>query len=107
MKKNCNTCEYGAENTYCNKHYRWNPNMDNEWGDILYCDDFLKRKPKPKVIEKKADKIVHLGCMNGWDFTPEIVNNCKHKVEINNESKSLTIYTCDICGFTYSVDSGG
>lgn len=54
--------------------------------------------PKPKEIQG-------LGWANGWTETPEIVKNCTHKQIVEQTGRCEHRHTCEICGYTYMVDS--
>lgn len=59
-----------------------------------------------KMEEKKERK--DFGYANGWKETPTEVVMCGelgHEIWIRNEGKCLNKYGCDICGYTYLVDS--
>ena len=50
-----------------------------------------------------------LGYANGWDKTPEIIKECEqkgHREEVRNVGRCLTEYSCAICGYKYTIDSG-
>jgi len=46
-----------------------------------------------------------LGYMNGWTKTPKIVEKCEHNVERTSDCKCVERVTCNVCGYTYCVDS--
>lgn len=51
-------------------------------------------------------KIKYLGYMNGWEKTPEIVQNCTHKTVQTEEYRSCHTHVyCPICGYSYDIDS--
>ena len=53
------------------------------------------------------NNIQSLGYANSWgDNVPDIVKNCKHIKKYNETIKrNVTSVTCEICGYTYKVDS--
>ena len=53
------------------------------------------------------NNIQSLGYANSWgDNVPDIVKNCKHtKKHKKTIERSVTSVTCEICGYTYKVDS--
>lgn len=48
-----------------------------------------------------------LGYANSWgDNVPDIVKNCKHTKKHNKTiERNVMAVTCEICGYTYKVDS--
>ena len=63
--------------------------------------------PAPETGEGNIIRM-DLGYANGWEKTPPIVEACKalgHVQGSRNEGNCLTRYGCDLCGFTYLVDS--
>lgn len=54
--------------------------------------------------EKK--EIKYLGWANGWgNETPEIVLKCTHRQKVEQTGRCEHRHTCEICGYTYMVDS--
>jgi hypothetical protein len=55
-------------------------------------------------------KSKYLGYANGWKDTPAIVTACKergHTVKgLGEQGRCVHRYGCDICGYSYDVDSG-
>jgi len=53
------------------------------------------------------NNIQSLGYANSWgDNVPDIVKNCKHTKKHNKTiERNVTSVTCEICGYTYKVDS--
>jgi hypothetical protein len=52
--------------------------------------------------------MINLGYANGWITVPEIREKCKcleHKLVVKNIGRCLNQYTCEICKYTYKVDS--
>ena len=48
------------------------------------------------------------GYLNGWNNTPEQVKKCReeqHPLKVENIGRCLNKYTCNICGYTYKIDS--
>ncbi len=62
-------------------------------------------------------EIRDLGWVNGWSKTPEIVQSCRdlreeyvdddHALELSGVNRGVQRVTCDTCGYTYQIDSGG
>ena len=53
-------------------------------------------------------KEVYLGYANGWKTTPEIVKNCVnlgHKQWHRSSGRCVSEYGCEICKYSFSVDS--
>jgi transposase-like protein len=50
--------------------------------------------------------LINLGLANDWATIPEIVKACTHDKEREQIGKCLTRYTCPVCHFTYTRDSG-
>ena len=55
-------------------------------------------------------QFIDLGYANGWvgGKTPKIALECarlNHRPSSSNEGKCLTKYYCEICGYSYSIDS--
>ncbi len=56
-----------------------------------------------------GETMTNLGYANGWVSTPEIRQKCKrldHKLVEKNIGRCLNEYTCEICKYSYKVDSG-
>jgi len=52
--------------------------------------------------------MTNYGYVNGWKETPEQVKKCrelKHKIIEKNIGRCRNQYTCEICQYTYKVDS--
>ena len=52
--------------------------------------------------------MTNYGYANGWNETPEAIKKCrelKHKTVEKKLGRCLNQYTCDICKYTYKVDS--
>jgi len=60
--------------------------------------------PKPAETPKPKE-IKGLGWANGWTEIPEIVKNCTHKQKVEQTGRCEHRHTCEICGYTYMVDS--
>lgn len=61
-----------------------------------------------KETENKTEKkeIKYLGWANGWgNETPEIVLKCTHRQKVERTGRCEHRHTCEICGYTYMVDS--
>ena len=59
-----------------------------------------------------AENTKDLGYMNGWGRgkTPPEIKICfdlKHAGYAKNVGNCLTLYGCEICGYSYLVDSSG
>uniref|UniRef100_A0A6M3LRB5 Uncharacterized protein n=1 Tax=viral metagenome TaxID=1070528 RepID=A0A6M3LRB5_9ZZZZ len=56
-------------------------------------------------------EMIDLGYMNGWhEGAPEIITKCrklKHMIFSQNVGKCLNRYGCEICGYSYLIDSSG
>jgi transposase-like protein len=50
--------------------------------------------------------LINLGLANDWATIPEIVKACTHDKEREQIGKCLTRYTCPVCHYTYTRDSG-
>lgn len=53
-------------------------------------------------------EIVDLGYANGWNEIPEIVQKCAdedHVLRYEVTGRCLIQRWCDVCGYTYRVDS--
>lgn len=60
------------------------------------------------MIESTIKKFKDLGFANGWRQVPKEVLQCrieKHSLKFESVGRCLTKYTCEICGYTYKVDS--
>ena len=56
-------------------------------------------------MENGKPAVQDLGTANGWRETPSIVENCTHQLKERNLGRCYNEYRCDICGYTYRVDS--
>lgn len=64
----------------------------------------MTEKRKENKTEEK--EIKYLGWANGWgDDYPEIVAKCTHRQKVETTGRCEHRHTCEICGYTYMVDS--
>lgn len=52
--------------------------------------------------------MTNYGYANGWISTPDVIVRCReknHKIVVKNIGRCLNQYTCEICKYTYKVDS--
>jgi len=57
---------------------------------------------------KKLDRFQDFGWANGWDKTPRLIQKCRRAQHLKKDEhvgRCATQYTCNICGYTYRVDS--
>lgn len=69
----------------------------------------LRTKVKKELKKMEVDKspIIDYGDSNGWKITPCLIQECNHTKKEEKLGKCYHRYTCEKCGFTYKVDSGG
>jgi hypothetical protein len=61
----------------------------------------------------EAQPMKSIGCANGWSKVPAEIEKCKELAKTeeghgkihNNLGRCYNEYGCEICGFTYTVDS--
>jgi len=58
-----------------------------------------------KSTSETIQELIHLGCANGWETEPEKIRRCTHELIRTNLGNCLNEYTCNICNYTYTLDS--
>lgn len=62
----------------------------------------------PELDIDKPKRFYDFGWANGWAENPKLVQKCRRAHHLGKDERvgrCSTRYTCDICGYTYRVDS--
>lgn len=63
--------------------------------------------PNVSSTPRGTGPCINYGDANGWKETPELIVKCPHQPTRRKISNCYFQYTCEECGYTYKVDSGG
>jgi len=64
----------------------------------------------PLLSHGEKQEMMDLDYVNGWKETPKIVKTCNEKGHVkkfkpHSMFRCVTVVTCEVCGYTYKIDS--